>query len=207
VNRNPRNQSLLAQIPETNLFKATLARAFFGIGDAFDRDIEAIAQDRRWSAEGKKEKAKERRQEALRALDDAQRPLDDHRKQSESMRSGMKVPSYDKADFVAALNRRELRDRSLTMTFGQRTMRMKGDKAFRDSVLEMPAWVSGFNESEPNELALYEEGKEEQRRDLNGPLMTALEARASTETEIMMVANIVRNDITSDAAHLDSRAA
>jgi hypothetical protein len=206
MNRIPRNQSLLQQISETNQFKK-LAAAVFDIGSAFDRDIEAIGNDRRLSAEGKRDKSKERVQKALLELDDIQKPIADYRKQTGSLRSGMKMPTYDKADIYAAMNRRELRDRSLTMTFGQRSMRMKGDKAFRDSVLEMPPWVSGFNEFEPNELKLYEEAKEEQRRDLNPELMTALEARASTESEIAMVFDIVRNDITSDAAQLGSRAA
>ena len=43
--------------------------------------------------------------------------------------------------------------------------------------------------------------------DLNPELMPALEARARTESEIMMVADVVRNDITSDAAQLGSRSA
>jgi hypothetical protein len=209
ANRGPRNQLLLAQLAATNPFKETAPR-IFEIGTAFDRDIEAIGLDRRLSQEGKAAKAKERGQEALRALDDVQKPIDDHRKQTESMRSGMKAPTYDKTDIVAAMNRRELRDRSLTMTFGQRQMRMVGphrDEAFRDAVLEMPPWVSGFNEFEPNELKLYEEAKEEQRRDLNGELMTALEARAGVEAEIMMVINIVTNDLESDATDLASRAA
>jgi hypothetical protein len=150
------------------------------------------------SPQGKFEKVKERRQQALGKLTDLQKPIDDYRKESERMRAGIKQPSYDKTDVVAALARRELRDRSLTMTFGQRSMRMTGDKAFRDAVLEMPAWVSGFNESEPNELELYKEGKAAQEREINGPLMVALEARSNTEAEIMMILNIVTNDIKGD---------
>jgi hypothetical protein len=56
MNRNHRNQSLLAAIPQTNPFRDTLAQRIFEIGNTFDRDIEAIGQDRRWSAEGKREK-------------------------------------------------------------------------------------------------------------------------------------------------------
>jgi hypothetical protein len=92
MNRHPRNQSLLAAISETNPFRETLVPAFFGIGNAYDRDIEDIAQDRRLSAEGKRGKVKERRQEALRALDDAQKPIDDHRMQRERMRASIKTP-------------------------------------------------------------------------------------------------------------------
>jgi hypothetical protein len=193
VNRAPRDASLLAQISKTNPFLER-AQVFFGIGNSYDRDLEEIAQYGRLSPEGKREKVKARRQEALGKLLDLQKPIDDHRKQSESMRAGMKAPSYDKADVSAAMLRRELRDRSLTMTFGQRTMRMT-DKAFRDAVLEMPPWVSGFNESEPNELALYETAKQSQLRELNGPLLDALEARGNTEAEIMMIANIVTTDV------------
>ena len=172
------------------------------IGNAFDRDLEAIAQDGRLSPEGKREKMKERRQEALDKLTDLQKPVDDYRRQTESMRGGIKTPSYDKADLVGAMNRRELRDRSLTMTFGQKTMRMT-DKAFRDAVLEFAPWVSGFNESEPNELKLYQEAKREQERELNEPLMDALEARGSTEAEIMMIANIVTTDVKGDGMYQD----
>ena len=197
INRGPRNQSLLARIPETNPFRATLVQAIFGIGNAYDRDLEAIAQDGRLSAEGKREKVRERRQEALGKLTDLRRPVDDYRKESERMRSGIKAPSYDRADILSAMHRRELRDLARTLNFGQRTMRMT-DKAFRDAVLEMPPWVSGFNESEPNELALYQEAKAAQERDLNGPLIDALDARADVEAELAMISNIVTTDIKGD---------
>jgi hypothetical protein len=201
MNRHPRNQSLLQRIPETNPFKATLAQAFFGIGNAYDRDIEDINNDRRLSQEGRREKVKARRQEALDKLTDLQKPVDDYRRQTESMRSGIKQWSFDKSDVVAAMNRRELRDASRAMTFGQRTMRMTTDKVFRDAVLEFAPWVSGFNESEPNELELYKEAKAAQERELNGPLMDALEARGNTEAEIMMVANIVTTDVKGDGMY------
>jgi hypothetical protein len=200
MNRHPRNQSLLARISKTNPFLETLVPAFFAVGTAYDRDAEAIAEDRRWSAEGKQTKVKERRQEALDKLAELQKPITDYHTESERTRAGIKQPAHDKADVSAAMLRRELRDRSLTMTFGQRTMRMK-DKAFRDAVLEMPPWVSGFNESEPNELALYEEAKQAQLRDLNGPLLDALEARANVEAEVMMIVNIVTNDIKGDGMY------
>ena len=201
MNRHPRNASLLSQISKTNPFLER-AQEFFAVGNGYDRDIEDIAQDRRLSAEGKREKVKARRQEALDKLADLQKSIDDHRKESERMRAGIKKPAYDKTDLVAAMNRRELRDRSLTMTFGQRTMRMT-DKTFRDAVLEFEPWVSGFNESEPNELALYKEAKAEQERDLNGPLMDALEARGNKEAEIMMISNIVTTDVKGDGMYRD----
>jgi hypothetical protein len=210
ANRGPRNQSLLAQLAATNPFKETAAPRIFEIGGAFDRDIEAIGQDRRLSQEGKAAKAKERVQEALRALDDVQKPITDYRKQTESLRSGMKAPAYDKADIVGAMNRRELRDRAALMNFGQRAALMSGptrDPNFIDAVLEQSAWVSGFDVHNPNELELYEAARESRLRDLNGPLIDALEARGSTESEIMMVVNVVRNDIQGDRAHQANRAA
>jgi hypothetical protein len=87
MNRNPRNQALLQQIPEHNQFKSTLAPRIFEIGTAYDRDIEAIGLDRRLSQEGKRDKAKARGQEALRALDDAQKPIDDYRNQTKNSNS------------------------------------------------------------------------------------------------------------------------
>ena len=205
MNRNPRNQSLLQQISEHNPFRDTLAPRIFDIGAAFDRDIEAIGQDRRWSAEGKRDKAKERVQQALRELDDAQKPIADHRKQTESLRSGIKTPTYDKTDIVGAMNRRELRDRSVAMSFGQRAALMSGptrDPNFIDAITEQAPWVSGFDMHNPNDAELYEAAKQSRRADLNGELMPALEARARTEAEIAMVADVVRNDITSDATQM-----
>jgi hypothetical protein len=202
INRAPRNASLLSQISKTNPFLER-AQAVFGIGNSYDRDLEAIAEDRRLSAEGKREKAKVRRQEALRALNDAQKAVDDHRKQSESMRAGMKAPSYDKADNYAAGLRRELRDASRAMTPGQRAAKLSGptrSTAFIDALLEFEGdpWMSGVDVFNPNELEIFEAAKQSRLRELNGPLLDALEARASTEAEILMVLNIVRNDIAGD---------
>src|ERR1700694_5320493 len=102
IDRNPRNIRL--PIGEKNPFRETLVPAFFAAGVAFDRDIEAIAQDNRLSPEGRREKVKARRQEALDNLTDLQKPIDDYRKQTESMRSGIKQWSFDKTDLVAAMN-------------------------------------------------------------------------------------------------------
>jgi hypothetical protein len=210
INRNPRNQSLLAQIAENNPFKRTLAQRIFDIGNAFDRDIEAINLDRRLSAEGKRDKAKGRVQEALLELDDVQKPIADYRKQTESLRSGIKTPSYDKTDGYAAGLRRELRDRSVQMSFLQKSGLMIGsgrDTNFIDAVSEQPAWVSGFDIHNPNELELYETAKQSRLRDLNGSLMDAIAARGGVESEVMMIVNVIRNDIESDAADLAARAA
>src|SRR5712664_1416315 len=128
MNRKPRNESLLAQISATNPFRETLAPRFLEIGTAFDRDIEAIGLDRRLSMEGKRDKAKGRIQEALRALDDAQKPIADYRKQTESLRSGMKWPVYDKTDAVAAQNRQRYLDRFVGLSFGQKSALMTGPR-------------------------------------------------------------------------------
>jgi hypothetical protein len=149
-------------------------------------------------------------QKALRELDDIQKPVADYRKQTESLRSEMKVPTYDKADIVGAMNRRELRDRSASMNFGQRAALTSGPRRsveFIDALLEQPAWVSGIDTDNPNELELYEEAKQSRLRDLNSPLMNALEARAGVESEVTMIVNMVRNDLESDATDLTVRAA
>jgi hypothetical protein len=202
INRNPRNQSLLSQISETNPFKDTLAPRVFAIGQEFEKAVADVGQDGRLSAQGKKEKARGCLEKALRELDDAQKPIADYRRQTASLRSGMKAPSYDKPD---SLDRWKLRDRSLTMSLGQKTMRMTGPKrdvAFVDAVLEFEPWVSGFDLDNPNERELYEEAKQSRLRDLNGELMTALEARASVEAEISMVIDVVKIDLESDATDL-----
>jgi hypothetical protein len=210
MDRNPRNQTLLAQLSAHNPFKKELAPRLFEALKTFELDIEAIAQDRRLSAEGRRDKAKEHVQKALGVLDGLQKPIADYRKQTESLRSEIKTPSYDKTDNYAAALRRELRDRAASMSFGQRAALMSGstrDPNFVDAVLEQAAWVSGFNIHNPNELELYETARESRLRDLNGSLMDTLEARAGVEAEIMMVVNVVRNDLQSDATDLASRAA
>jgi hypothetical protein len=202
MNRHPRNQQLLSQVSSTNPFRETLAPRVFAIGQEFEKAVEAVGADGRLSPEGKREKAQAHLGKARSDLLALQKSVDDYRAQTASLRSEMKSPIYDKADIVAAMNRRELRDRAASMSFGQRTGRMIGKNRsmnFIDAVLEQEAWVSGFDIDNPNELELYETAKEERLRDLNGPLMVALEARAGVESEIAMVIDIVRNDLESDA--------
>jgi hypothetical protein len=205
VNRGPRNALLLAQIPETNPFKAT-AQAFFGIGNALDRDIEAIAQDGRLSAAGKAEKSKARRQEALGKLAELQKPIDDYHQESERMRAGMKWPVYDRADTVAAQNRQRYLDRFVGLSFGQKSALMSGPRrsvGLIDAVLEFKddPWMAGINIDNPNEREAFEMMKQERQRELNGPLMDALEARGNTEAEIMMIVNLASNDVRGDDTH------
>lgn len=210
VNRDPRNAQLLSQISEASPFKAELAHRFFKIGNDFERDVAAISDDGRRSRGAKLEDAQARAAKAIRELDEAEKAIAAYRAEGVRMRAGMKAPSYDKTDIVAAMNRRELRDRAASMSFGQRAALMSGptrDTNFIDAVSEQPAWVSGFNLSDPNDRQQYEEARASRLADLNGELMAALEARAGTESEIMMVVNIVRNDITSAATQLASRAA
>jgi hypothetical protein len=210
MNRDARNRSLLSQVSQTNPFKETLAPRAFAIGQEFEKAVADVGQDGRLSAQGKREKARGYLEKALRELDDAQKPIADYRNQTKSLRSEMKSPTYDKSDISAAMLRRELRDRAASMNFGQRAALLSGptrDTNFVDAVLEQAAWVSGFNIHNPNELELYEEAKQSRLRDLNGPLMDALEARAGVESEIAMVVYVVRNDLESDATDLASRAA
>lgn len=209
MNRHPRNASLLAQLAETNQFRPLAERAF-DIENDFEKAMEAVGLDRNLSPQGKKEKAQGHLHKALHDLVNLQKPVDEYRKQTASLRSEMKTPTFDKADDYAARLRRELRDRSCTMTPGQRAGLMTGPNRsveFIDALLEQPGWVSGINIHEKGEREIFESAKEERLRDLNGPLVTALEARASVESEIAMVIDIVRNDLENDAAQLASRAA
>ena len=169
---------------EVRQLLAEKGHRIFAIGTAFDRDFEAIGQDRRLSSEGKKEKAREHVQKAQRDLLGLQKSLDDYRKQTESLRSGMKVSIYDKSDSYAAGLRRELRDRAVAMTFGQKAALMSGStRDFVDAVLEQAAWVSGFDTFNPNELELYEAAKAERLRDLHGQLIGQIEERDAVERE------------------------
>jgi hypothetical protein len=212
MNRNPRNQSLLAQLSATNPFRETLAPRVFAIGNDFEKAVEAVGQDGRLSQQGKKEKARSHLEKALRELDDAQKPIADYRNQTASLRSEMKAPTYDKSDIVGAMNRHKMLDRSVAMTAGQRAGLMTGKTrsvAFVDAIFEFAddPWMAGINIHDPGEREIFEAAREERLRDLNGPLMDALEARASVESEIAMVIDIVRNDLESDATDLASRAA
>lgn len=210
MNRDPRNQHLLSQVSSTNPFKDTLAPRVFAIGNDFEKAVEDVGLDRRLSQEGKKDKARVHLQKALRELDDIEKPVADYRKQTESMRSGMKKPSFDKTDDYTRELHRELRDRSVSMTPGQRAGLMSGpgrDEDFIDALMERKPWVSGVNVNDPGELEIYEAAKESRLRDLNGPLMDALAARAGLEAEIKMVIDVVRGDLESDAADLTVRAA
>jgi hypothetical protein len=96
------------------------------------------------------------------------------------------------------LNRRELRDASRAMSFGQRAALMSGptrDKDFVDSVLEQAAWVSGINTYDPGELELYEAAKAERLRDLHGPLIDQIEERDAVESEARMILDVARDDL------------
>jgi hypothetical protein len=211
MDRSARNQHLLAQISSTNPFKDTLAPRAFAILRDFERAIDAISRDPNLSAGGKRGKAKEQVHKALSSLqDDVQKPIDQHRAETERMSAAVKAPVYDKSDLVGAMNRRELRDRSVSMSFGQRAALMSGptrDTNYIDAVQELPAWVSGFDLFDPNDSELYQTAKKSRVRDLNGPLLDAIEARVGTESEITMVVNVLFNDIQSDATDLTARAA
>jgi hypothetical protein len=211
MNRNPRNASLLAQLAETNPFKAELVHRLFKIGNDFEKAVADVGADGRLSAQGKRERAQGLVEKAMRELDDAQRPIVGYLQQTASLRAEMKTPTFDKADISAAMLRREFRDRSVSMSFGQKAALMSGKNRSADFIdavcFEQAAWVSGFDLHNPNEAELYEEARQSRLREINGDLMTALEARASVEAEILMIVNVVRGDIEADAAQLASRAA
>jgi hypothetical protein len=212
MNRDPRNQTLLAQLSETNPFKAELAHRLFKIGNDFERDVAAIGADGRRSARAKQEDAQARAEQARRELDAAQKPVIDYRKQSEQLSSGKKKPTFDRTDSVAAQNRREYREKSERLSFGQLAMRLVGPKrstALIDALIfefEDDAWLY-LDLDDPKVFEMYKTAHTERIRDLNPELMPALEARASNDTEITMIFNVVRGDIESDATQLASRAA
>jgi hypothetical protein len=200
VNRNPRNHHLMSQIGESNPFKKTVAAAF-DIASDFERDMEALGLNRKLSAEGKQEAAQGHLRLALRSLRDLKKPIEEFHAKTEAMRATAKLPTYDKTDFVAAMNRRELRDRSCQMTFGQRAMHMTGDTRsidFLDAVFEQPAWVSGIDVHNPNELQIYEEAKQSRLQDIHGPLLATIGERDRIESEALMIPTVLRNDIASD---------
>lgn len=166
---NLRYFQLLQQI-EKNPLRSKVAGAF-DIADDFRRDMERVAAHRRLSPEGRRDAADGLVREAIRALRDLKKPLDEFRAKTETMRAAVKRPTFDKTDFVAALNRRELRDASRAMTSGQRAGHMSGEKrsvAFIDALLEFvdDPWLSGIDIFNPNELQVFEAAKEERLRDL-----------------------------------------
>jgi hypothetical protein len=213
MDRTPRNVSLLARISQTNPFRDTVAQRAFQILNNFEKDIAAIGEDRRSSAAWKQELAKQRVKKAQdELLNDVEKPIAHYQKQTESMRSGMKWPTYDRADAVAAQNRQRYLDRFVGLSFGQKSALMSGPRrsvALIDAILEFKddPWMAGVNIDNPNEREGFEMMKQERLRDLNGELINALEARAGNESEIAMIANVVKNDIASDAADLSRAAA
>jgi hypothetical protein len=191
---------LLQQIDKNPLKKAVAPA--FDIASDFKMDMEAVGLDRRLSPEGRQGQARDHVRKALRDLRDLQKPLAEFRAKTETMRGAVKRPSFDKSDFVAAMNRRELRDRSCQMNFGRRAGRMIGpnrDIAFIDAVLEHEAWVSGFDDNNPNEVQIFETAKQERLRDLHGALIDEVTERESTESEAAMIIAVARVDIQGDS--------
>jgi hypothetical protein len=197
---NLRNAQLLQQV-EKNPFRKTLARAF-DIAEDYKGDMEFVGLNRDLSEQGRAKARDTNLTKALRDLRDVQKPLDEFRSKTETMRAAVKRPAYDKTDIVAALNRRELRDRSVLMNFGQRAGLMTGpnrDKDFVDAVLEHEPWVSGIDKYNPNELQIYEAAKLERMRDLQGPLLDAIAERESTLSDAAMIVAVARVDIQGNS--------
>jgi hypothetical protein len=201
-NRTPRNIQLLQQIGN-NQFKNEVARAFDIAGD-YEKDVLAVALDRRLSPEGKKDKVQGHLRQALRDLRDLRKPIEEFHAKTETMRAAVKMPTYDKADLVSAMARRELRDASRAMTSGQRAAKLSGptrSAAFIDAILEFAddPWIAGIDAFNPNELQVFEAAKSERLRDLHAPLLDSIAARETVESEAMMIVNVVRGDIAADS--------
>jgi hypothetical protein len=200
--RIPRNIQLLSQISDANPFKKTLARRAFDVGLDYERDMEELGLNRKWSPEGRRDEAQKHTRKALRDLRDVRKQVDEYHGKTEEMRAGARRPAYDKADLVGALLRKELRDLARNMSFGQRQMRMIGehrDQNFIDALLELEPWCSGFDVHNPNELQLFEEARQSRLRDFNGPLLDTIAAREAVESEAMMILNVVGSDIAADS--------
>jgi hypothetical protein len=204
MSNNLRYYQLLQQIEKNPLRKAVAPA--FDIADDFRRDMEELGQNRKWSPEGRQDEAQKHLRRAIRDLRDLQKTaLDEFRAKTAAMNASKKLATYDKPD---SLDRWKLRDRSINMTFGQRSMRMTGphrDEAFRDAVLEFAPWVSGFDEFNPDDLKLYEDAKQERDRALNGQLQDTIADREAAVKEVVdLVINVARGDIQSDSG-LQSR--
>jgi hypothetical protein len=160
-NRTPRNIMLLQQISDSNPFKKAVAGAF-DIAADLERDMESVRLNRDLSPEGRQKAAQGHLRSALRDLRDLKKPVEDFHSKTEELRAtAKKLPAYDKTDIVAALNRREMRDRSVLMTSGQRAGKLSGPHrgvAFIDAVLEFEddPWMSGIDIFNPNEVEIFE---------------------------------------------------
>jgi len=207
INRTPRNLQLLSQI-KSNPFAKMVAGAF-DIPSDLQMDMESVNLDRRLSPEGRQEKGRDHLRKAIRALRDLKKPIEEYHAKTETMRATAKLPTYDKTDFVAAMNRRELREASRAMTPGQRAMYMTGETRntdFIDAVLEQPAWVSGFDLyiEEGLDAKSFKTAKQSRLQDIHGPLLSTIAAREAVESEALMIPNVVLGDLAADS-RLDPR--
>jgi hypothetical protein len=199
---------LLQQI-EKNPLRPKVAAAVDIVAD-FVLDAEAVGLDRRLSPEGKAEKAQGNLRKALRDLRDLRKTaLDEHHAKTETMRAKVQRPTFDKSDIVGALARRELRDASRAMTFGQRSAKLAGPTrsvSFIDALLEFPddPWVSGVDVFNPSELEIFEAAKQQRLRDHYGQLLDQIEERDAVESEARMILDVARVDI-QDASKLASK--
>lgn len=181
---NLRYFQLLQQTEKNPLAKKVAAS--FDIADDFRRDVERIAADRRLSAEGRRDATLDLSRKAIRDLRDLRKPLDEHHAKTESMRAKVKAPSFDKTDIVAAMARRELRDRSVAMSPGQRAGKLTGPHrsvALLDAVLEFAddPWMSGIDIYDKSQLDVFEIARQERLRDHHGALLDEIDARDAEE--------------------------
>jgi hypothetical protein len=211
MNRTPRNLMMLQQIPDSNPFKKTLAMRLLDIGADHQQDMEAVGLSGK-SPEWRQEQAHDHRRRALRDWRDAQKGLKEHIGKTDVMDAATKkLPAgyYDKTDHYAAGLRREMRDRSVLMSPGQRAGKLTGkDRSinFIDAVLEHAddPWMSGINVYAEDERQIFEIAKQERLQDLHAPLIAEVAERRNIESEAMMVVNTVRGDLAADSG-LESR--
>jgi hypothetical protein len=204
---NLRYFQLLQQI-EKNPLRPAVAGAF-DVASDFKLDMERIGADRRLSAEGRREAMQDLVRKAVRDIRDIQKPLNEHRAKTAELRAKVQRPPYDKSDIVGAMARREMRDASRAMTFGQRSAKLAGPTrsvAFVDALLEFAddPWMSGVDIFNPSELEIFEAAKTERLRDFHGPLLDTIAEREAVEIEAAMVPAVARVDVQNDSG-LQSR--
>jgi hypothetical protein len=196
-NRNPRDLQILSQIPDSNPFKRTLVPALSNISRGFAKSMEDVRLSRK-SPEWKQDEARGHLRKALGTRQDRLKPFDEFRARTAAMSAQVRLPEYDRTDDYAARLRAEMRDKSYDMTPLERIGLLTGPNriVYFDAISEQPLFMSGLREK--SELDVYAALKEERLREHCGPLQDAIAVRKGTESEILMVDNMVFNDLRDD---------
>jgi hypothetical protein len=206
MNRNPRNILMLSQISDSNPFKKTLVPRIFDIGSDFEKDMEAVGLSGK-SREWRQEQAQDHRRRALRDWRDAQKELKEHIAKTDEMdATTRKMPAgyYDKTDRYGADLRREMRDRSVLMTPGQRAAKLTGPHrsiAFIDSALEHidDPWMSGIDIYAEDQRQIFEIAKQERLQEHHAAVIPVIAERRAIESAALMPVNTIRGDIAIDS--------